>query len=140
MAPHDRVQPAAREKLNLVERVQQASARASLPRRIVIVLIAVLFCCPVLAPVAVANKVRTRMATAYVAMVAIWLIYFFGFLGALASMWLAHRLHAAALIALLPLVYLATGLLTVLAVAAIYLARAFAKRPPRLRRPRPSPT
>ena len=46
-----------------------------------IVLIAVLFCCPVLAPVAVANKVRTRMATAYVAMVAIWLIYFFGFHG-----------------------------------------------------------
>ncbi len=81
MAPHDRVQPAAREKLNLVDRVQQASARASLPRRIVIVLIAVLFCCPVLAPVAVANKVRTRMATAYVAMVAIWLIYFFGFHG-----------------------------------------------------------
>ena len=81
MAPHDRVQPAAREKLNLVDRVQQASARASLPRRIVIVLIAVLFCCPVLAPVAVANKVRTRTATAYVAMVAIWLIYFFGFHG-----------------------------------------------------------
>ena len=81
MAPHDRVQPAAREKLNLVERVQQASARASLPRRIVIVLLAVLFCCPVLAPVAVVNKVRTRMATAYVAMIAIWLIYFFGFHG-----------------------------------------------------------
>ena len=75
MLPHDRVQPAEREKLNLVERVQQASARASLPRRIVIIICAVLFCCPVLAPIAVVNKVRTRMASAYVAMLAIWIIY-----------------------------------------------------------------
>jgi SpoVK/Ycf46/Vps4 family AAA+-type ATPase len=39
------------------------------------VVCAVLFLCPVLAPVAVVHKVRTRMATAYVAMVAVWLIY-----------------------------------------------------------------
>src|SRR6516162_11033746 len=77
MLPNDRVQPASREKTNLVDRVQQAAARASLPRRILIVVLAVVFCCPVLAPIAVVNKVRTRMASAYVAMVAIWLIYIF---------------------------------------------------------------
>jgi SpoVK/Ycf46/Vps4 family AAA+-type ATPase len=75
MLPNDRAQPAARDKPNLVERVQQAIARAPLPRRIIMVIGAVLFCCPVLAPSAVVNKVRTRMASAYVAMVAIWLIY-----------------------------------------------------------------
>ncbi|MGH3199696.1 MAG: AAA family ATPase [Streptosporangiaceae bacterium] len=75
MLPNDRAQPAARDKSNLVERVQQATARARLPRRIVMVVCAVVFCCPVLAPVAVVNKVRTRMASAYVAMVAVWLIY-----------------------------------------------------------------
>src|SRR5579859_6943162 len=82
MAPHDRVQPAAREKLNLVDRVAQAAAQASVPKRILIVLAAVLFACPVLAPVAVVNKIRTRLATAYVAMVAIWLIYIFYLYGA----------------------------------------------------------
>jgi len=59
MLPNDRAQPAAREKPNLVERVQQAIARAPLPRRILMVIGAVLFCCPVLAPSALANKVRT---------------------------------------------------------------------------------
>jgi len=79
MLPNDRAQPAAREKPNLVERVQQAIARAPLPRRILMVIGAVLFCCPVLAPSALANKVRTRMASAYVAMAALWIIYFVGF-------------------------------------------------------------
>jgi SpoVK/Ycf46/Vps4 family AAA+-type ATPase len=74
MLPNDRAQPAARDKSNLVERFQRATARASLPRRIVMVVLGVLFLCPVLAPVAVVHKVRTRMATAYVAMLAIWLI------------------------------------------------------------------
>ena len=81
MLPNDRAQPAAREKPNLVERVQQAIARAPLPRRILMVIGAVLFCCPVLAPSALANKVRTRMASAYVAMAALWLIYIFAFYG-----------------------------------------------------------
>jgi SpoVK/Ycf46/Vps4 family AAA+-type ATPase len=77
MLPNDRAQPAARDKPNLVERVQQAMARAPFPRRIVILVAAVLFGCPVLAPVAVVNKVRTRMASAYVAMAGVWLIYIF---------------------------------------------------------------
>ena len=38
--------------------------------------------CPVLAPIAVAHKVRTRLASAYVAMLAIWLIYIFYLYGA----------------------------------------------------------
>lgn len=75
MLPNDRAQPAAQGKSNLVERVQQATARASFPRKVVIVICAVLFGCPVLAPVALVHKVRTRMASAYVAMVAVWLIY-----------------------------------------------------------------
>jgi SpoVK/Ycf46/Vps4 family AAA+-type ATPase len=75
MLPNDRAQPATRDRSNLVERFQQATARASLPWRIVMVVCAVLFLCPVLAPVAVVHKVRTRMATAYVAMVAVWVIY-----------------------------------------------------------------
>ena len=76
MLPNDRAQPAAREKPNLVERVQQAIARAPLPRRILMVIGTVLFCCPVLAPSALANKVRTKMATAYVAMLMLWIISF----------------------------------------------------------------
>src|SRR5882724_6209869 len=75
MLPKDRVQPAEQVKTSLVDRVAQAMARASLPRKIAIAIGAVLFCCPVLAPVAVVNKVRTRMASAYVAMLALWLIY-----------------------------------------------------------------
>jgi len=74
MLPTGRAQPAARDKYNLVERVQQAVTRASLPRKIVIVVLAVLFGCLVLAPVALAKKDRTRLASAYVAMFAIWLI------------------------------------------------------------------
>src|ERR1700734_2816878 len=74
MLPNGRAQPAARDKYNLVERVQQAVTRASWPRKIVIVVLAVLFGCLVLAPVALAKKDRTRLASAYVAMFAIWLI------------------------------------------------------------------
>ncbi|MGH3201902.1 MAG: hypothetical protein ACRDP5_07615, partial [Streptosporangiaceae bacterium] len=75
MLPHDRAQPAAQDRSNLVERFERATARASLPRRVVMVVCGVLLLCPVLAPVAVVHKVRTRMATAYVAVLAVWLIY-----------------------------------------------------------------
>ena len=78
MLPTARLQSTGREKLNLVERVQQAIDRVPFPQRIVPILGAVLFLCPVLAPVAVVSKSRTKMATAYVAMLAIWLIYIFG--------------------------------------------------------------
>jgi len=77
MLPTARVQSTGREKLNLVERVQRATERIPLPQRIIPILGAVLFLCPVLAPIAVASKSRTKMATAYVAMLAAWLIYFF---------------------------------------------------------------
>ena len=78
MLPTARLQSTGREKLNLVERVQRAIDRIPFPQRIVPILGAVLFLCPVLAPVAVVSKSRTKMATAYVAMLAIWLIYMFG--------------------------------------------------------------
>src|SRR5215469_10480105 len=78
MLPTARLQSTGREKLNLVERVQRAIDRIPFPQRIVPILGAVLFLCPVLAPVAVVSKSRTKMATAYVAMLAIWLIYIFG--------------------------------------------------------------
>ena len=78
MLPTARLQSTGREKLNLVERVQQAIDRVPFPQRIVPILGAVLFLCPVLAPVAVVTKSRTKMATAYVAMLSIWLIYVFG--------------------------------------------------------------
>ena len=78
MLPTARLQSTGREKLNLVERVQRAIDRVPFPQRIVPILGAVLFLCPVLAPVAVVSKSRTKMATAYVAMLAIWLIYVFG--------------------------------------------------------------
>ena len=68
MLPTARLQSTGREKLNLVERVQRAIDRAPFPQRIVPILGAVLFLCPVLAPVAVVTQVRTKMATAYVAM------------------------------------------------------------------------
>jgi SpoVK/Ycf46/Vps4 family AAA+-type ATPase len=77
MLPTARVQSTGREKLNLVERVQRATEGRPLPQRIIPILGAVLFLCPVLAPIAVASKSRTKMATAYVAMLATWLIYFF---------------------------------------------------------------
>ena len=77
MLPTARVQSTGREKLNLVERVQRATDRIPLPQRIVPIIGAVLFLCPVLAPVAVVSKSRTKMATAYVAMLAVWLIYVF---------------------------------------------------------------
>src|SRR5262249_39795621 len=70
MLPTDRVQSAGREKLNLVERVERATDRIPLPQRIVPIIGAVVFLCPVLAPIAVVGKVRTKMATAYVAMLA----------------------------------------------------------------------
>src|SRR6201996_6105095 len=82
MLPHDQVQPAVREKPDIVGRVAEAAERASLPRRILIVFLAVFLGCPVLAPIAVAHKVRTRLASAYVAMLAIWLIYIFYLYGA----------------------------------------------------------
>src|SRR5580693_1188643 len=75
MQPKDRAQPAALTRPDLVERVQRAVARASWPRRIVLVVCAVLFGCPVLAPIAIVHKVRTRLASAYVAMAAVWIIY-----------------------------------------------------------------
>jgi SpoVK/Ycf46/Vps4 family AAA+-type ATPase len=75
MLPNDRVQSTGREKLNLVERVQRATDRIRMPQRIVLIIGAVLFLCPVLAPVAVVHKVRTKMASAYVAMLAIWILY-----------------------------------------------------------------
>ncbi len=75
MLPNDRVQSTGREKLNLVERVQRATDRIRMPQRIIPIIAAVIFLCPVLAPVAVVSKVRTKMATAYVAMFAIWIIY-----------------------------------------------------------------
>jgi SpoVK/Ycf46/Vps4 family AAA+-type ATPase len=75
MLPNDRVQSTGREKLNLVERVQRATDRIPMPQRIVPIIGAVVFLCPVLAPIAVAGRVRTKMASAYVAMLAIWIIY-----------------------------------------------------------------
>ena len=75
MLPNDRVQSTGRQKLNLVERVQLATDRIPMPQRIVPIIGAVLFLCPVLAPAAVVSKARTKMATAYVAMLAIWIIY-----------------------------------------------------------------
>jgi SpoVK/Ycf46/Vps4 family AAA+-type ATPase len=77
MLPTARVQSTGREKLNLVERVQRATDRIPLPQRIVPIAGAVLFLCPVLAPIAIVSKSRTKMATAYVAMLAIWIIYVF---------------------------------------------------------------
>src|SRR6516164_5383981 len=77
MLPTDRVQSTGREKLNLVERVERATDRIPFPQRIVPIIGAVLFLCPVLAPIAVVSKVRTKMATAYVAMLAAWIIYVF---------------------------------------------------------------
>ena len=78
MLPTERVQSTGRDKLNLVERVDRATDRIPLPQRIVPIIGAVVFLCPVLAPIAVVSKVRTKMATAYVAMLAIWIIYIFG--------------------------------------------------------------
>jgi SpoVK/Ycf46/Vps4 family AAA+-type ATPase len=78
MLPADRVQSAGRGKPNLVERVERATDRIPLPQRIVPIIGAVVFLCPVLAPIAVVSKVRTKMATAYVAMLAVWIIYIFG--------------------------------------------------------------
>jgi SpoVK/Ycf46/Vps4 family AAA+-type ATPase len=75
MLPTDRVRSAGREKLNLVERVQRATDRIPMPRRIFPIIGAVGIGCFVLAPVAVVSKVRTKMASAYVAMLAIWIIY-----------------------------------------------------------------
>ena len=54
MLPNDRVQSTGREKLSLVDRVQRAMDRIPMPQRIVPIAGAVLFLCPVLAPVAAA--------------------------------------------------------------------------------------
>ena len=77
MLPTDRVQSTGRERLNLVERVQRATDRIPFPQRIAPIIGAVLFLCPLLAPIAVVSKVRTKMASAYVAMLAAWIIYVF---------------------------------------------------------------
>lgn len=75
MLPTDRVQSAGRERLNLAERVQRATDRIPMPRKIFPIIGAVGIGCFVLAPVAIVGKVRTKMASAYVAMLAIWIIY-----------------------------------------------------------------
>ena len=46
MLPHDRAKPAAQDRPNLVERFERATARASLPRRIIMVVCGVLFLVP----------------------------------------------------------------------------------------------
>jgi len=75
MLPNDRVQSTGREKLSLVDRVQRATDRIPMPQRIVPIAGAIVFLCPVLAPVAIVSKARSKMASAYVAMLAIWIIY-----------------------------------------------------------------
>ncbi|MCL2582063.1 MAG: AAA family ATPase [Streptosporangiales bacterium] len=57
--------------------MQRAIDRVPMPRRIAPVIGAVAVLCPVLAPAAVAGRARSRMATAYVAMLALWIIAFF---------------------------------------------------------------
>jgi SpoVK/Ycf46/Vps4 family AAA+-type ATPase len=81
MLPNDRVQSTARGNLNLVDRVQAAMDRIRMPSRIAPIVGAVVFLCPLLAPAAVIGKSRSKMASAYVAMLALWLICFFGLLG-----------------------------------------------------------
>src|ERR1700761_891369 len=74
MLPRNRVQSPAEQKITLVDRIQRAIDRIPFPQRIVPIAGAVIFLCPVLAPAALIGRVRTRMASAYVAMLAIWII------------------------------------------------------------------
>jgi SpoVK/Ycf46/Vps4 family AAA+-type ATPase len=75
MLPNDRIQSKARGNLSLVDRVQRAMGRIPMPQRIVPIAGAVIFLCPVLAPAAIIGKARGKMASAYVAMLALWIIY-----------------------------------------------------------------
>lgn len=75
MLPNDRVQSTARGDLNLVDRFQRAIDRIRMPSRIVPIVGAVVFLCPLLAPAAIISKSRSKMASAYVAMLGLWIIY-----------------------------------------------------------------
>jgi len=75
MLPRNRVQSPAEQKVTLVDRVQRAIDRIPFPQRIVPIAGAVIFLCPVLAPAALLSKARSKMASAYVAMLAIWIIF-----------------------------------------------------------------
>ncbi len=75
MLPRNRVQSPAEQKVTLVDRVQRAIDRIPFPQRIVPIAGAVIFLCPVLAPAALVSKARSKMASAYVAMLAIWIIF-----------------------------------------------------------------
>ena len=75
MLPRNRVQSPAQQKTTLVDRVQRAIDRIAFPQRIVPIVGAVVFLCPVLAPAALVSQARSKMASAYVAMLAIWVIF-----------------------------------------------------------------
>ncbi|HTU76419.1 MAG TPA: AAA family ATPase [Trebonia sp.] len=75
MLPRNRVQSPAEQKVTLVDRVQRAIDRIPFPQRIVPIAGAIIFGCPVLAPAALLSKARSKMASAYVAMLAIWIIF-----------------------------------------------------------------
>jgi SpoVK/Ycf46/Vps4 family AAA+-type ATPase len=82
MLPRNRVQSPAEQKVTLVDRVQRAIDRIPFPQRIVPIAGAVIFGCPVLAPAALLGKARSKMASAYVAMLAIWIIFALDFASA----------------------------------------------------------
>ncbi|HUN36420.1 MAG TPA: AAA family ATPase [Trebonia sp.] len=75
MLPRNRIQSPAEQKVTLVDRVQRAIDRIPFPQRIAPIAGAVIFLCPVLAPAALLGKARSKMASAYVAMLAIWIIF-----------------------------------------------------------------
>ena len=79
MLPRNRVQSSAQRKITLVDRVQRAIDRIPFPQRIVPIAGAVVFLCPVLAPIALISRSASKMASAYVAMLAIWIIFVLDF-------------------------------------------------------------
>jgi SpoVK/Ycf46/Vps4 family AAA+-type ATPase len=79
MLPRNRVQSSAQRKITLVDRVQRAIDRIPFPQRIVPIAGAVVFLCPVLAPIALITRAASKMASAYVAMLAIWIIFVLDF-------------------------------------------------------------
>jgi SpoVK/Ycf46/Vps4 family AAA+-type ATPase len=79
MLPRNRVQSSAQAKITLVDRVQRAIDRIPFPQRIVPIAGAVVFLCPVLAPIALMTRAASKMASAYVAMLAIWIIFVLDF-------------------------------------------------------------
>jgi SpoVK/Ycf46/Vps4 family AAA+-type ATPase len=79
MPPRNRVQSPAQQKTTLVDRVQRVIDRIAFPQRIVPIVGAVIFLCPVLAPAALVSQARSKMASAYVAMLAIWVIFVMDF-------------------------------------------------------------